>query len=79
VRRADGRCPALQHACIADHCAVEPGLPQYYGTRVDPATLRPCPVGRPGTADERRRDAGLGPPEEQLRRPSDGVWGPRET
>ncbi|MEU6277058.1 DUF6624 domain-containing protein [Streptomyces populi] len=76
---ADGRCPAAHHAYIADHCAVELGLPQYYGTRVDPATLRPYPVRRPGTVDERRRDVGLGPLEEQLRRLSDDVRGPRET
>ncbi|MET8135641.1 DUF6624 domain-containing protein [Streptomyces sp. NPDC006290] len=65
---ADGRCPALHHAYIADHCAVELGLPQFYGTRVDPVTLRPYPVRRPGTVDERRRDVGLGPLDEQLRR-----------
>ncbi|MHB9848461.1 DUF6624 domain-containing protein [Streptomyces krungchingensis] len=65
---ADGRCPALHHAYIADHCAVELGRPQYYGTRVDPATLRPYPVRRPQTLDERRRDVGLGPLDEQLSR-----------
>ncbi|WP_324608106.1 DUF6624 domain-containing protein [Streptomyces sp. 142MFCol3.1] len=65
---ADGRCPALHHAYIADHCAVELGRPQYYGTRIDPATLRPYPVRRPQTLDERRRDVGLGPLDEQLRR-----------
>lgn len=70
---ADGRCPALHHAFIADHCAVELGLPQYYGTRVDPVTLRPYPVRRPGTVDERRRDVGLGPLDEQLRRLREGV------
>ncbi|MET9903334.1 DUF6624 domain-containing protein [Streptomyces sp. NPDC006446] len=64
---ADGRCPALHHAYIADHCAVELGVPQFYGTRVDPVTLRPYPVRRPGTVDERRRDVGLGPLDEQLR------------
>ncbi|KAB1985836.1 hypothetical protein [Streptomyces triticiradicis] len=59
---------------------VVPGRPaQHYGTSVDPATLRPCPVRRPGTVGERRRDVGLGPLEERLRRLSDGVWGPRET
>jgi hypothetical protein len=70
---ADGRCPALHHAYIADHCAVELGLPQYYGTRVDPLTLRPYPVRRPGTVDERRRDVGLGPLDEQLRLLRDGT------
>ncbi|MGC4987170.1 DUF6624 domain-containing protein [Streptomyces sp. DT193] len=70
---ADGLCPALHHAYIADHCAVELGLPQFYGTRVDPVTLRPCPVRRPGTLDERRRDVGLGPLDEQLRRLRDGA------
>ena len=64
---ADGRCPAVHHAYIADHCAVELGLPQYYGTRVDPVTLRPYPVRLAGSVDERRRDVGLGPLDEQLR------------
>lgn len=64
---ADGRCPALHHAYIADHCAVEQGQPQFYGTRVNPVTFRPYPVRRPGTLDERRRDVGLGPLDEQMR------------
>lgn len=64
---ADGRCPALHHAYIADHCAVEEGRPQFYGTRVNPVTLRPYPIRRPGTLDERRRDVGLGPLDEQMR------------
>ncbi|WP_308013339.1 DUF6624 domain-containing protein [Streptomyces beigongshangae] len=64
---ADGRCPAPHHAYIADHCAVEQGRPQFYGTRVDPATLRPYPVRRPGTLDERRRDVGLAPLDVQMR------------
>lgn len=64
---ADGRCPAPHHAYIADHCAVELGRPQFYGTRVDPATLHPYPVRRPGTLDERRRDVGLAPLDVQMR------------
>ncbi len=44
---ADGRCPGPHHAYIADHCAVELGQPQFYGTRVDPATLRPYPIDGP--------------------------------
>ncbi|MFI1164689.1 DUF6624 domain-containing protein [Streptomyces sp. NPDC020801] len=64
---ADGRCPAVHLAYIADHCAVELGEPQFYGTRIDPVTLRPYPVRRPQTLDERRRDVGLGPLEEQMR------------
>lgn len=64
---ADGRCPALHHAYIADHCAVEQGQPQFYGTRVNPVTLRPYPVRRPQTLDERRHDVGLGPLDEQMR------------
>ncbi|WP_442812260.1 DUF6624 domain-containing protein [Streptomyces sp. NBC_00243] len=64
---ADGRCPALHHAYIADHCAVEQGQPQFYGTRVNPVTFSPYPVRRPGTLDERRRDVGLGPLDEQMR------------
>jgi len=64
---ADGRCPAPHHAYIADHCAVELGQPQFYGTRVDPATLTPYPVRRPGTLDERRRDVGLAPLDVQMR------------
>lgn len=64
---ADGRCPALHHAYIADHCAVEQGRPQFYGTRVNPVTFRPYTIRQPQTLDERRRDVGLGPIEEQLR------------
>lgn len=64
---ADGRCPALHHAYIADHCAVELGQPQYYGTRINPATFRPYPTRCPDTLDERRRDVGLAPLEEQMR------------
>ncbi|MEU3791604.1 DUF6624 domain-containing protein [Streptomyces fructofermentans] len=64
---ADGRCPAPHHAYIADHCAVEQGQPQFYGTRIDPATFRPYPVRLPRTLDERRRDMGLAPLDEQMR------------
>ncbi|WP_324609550.1 DUF6624 domain-containing protein [Streptomyces sp. NRRL S-340] len=64
---ADGRCPAVHFAYIADHCAVDLGEPQFYGTRIDPATLRPYPVRLPGSLDERRQDVGLGPMEEQMR------------
>ncbi|MFJ2262049.1 DUF6624 domain-containing protein [Streptomyces sp. NPDC087844] len=64
---ADGHCPAPHHAYIADHCAVELGQPQFYGTRVDPATCCPYPVRRPETLDERRRDVGLAPLDEQMR------------
>ncbi|MGV9344733.1 DUF6624 domain-containing protein [Streptomyces spiralis] len=64
---ADGRCPVVHLAYIADHCAVELGEPQYYGTRINPVTLRPYPVRRPETLDERRQDVGLGPLEEQMR------------
>nr|WP_309147838.1 DUF6624 domain-containing protein [Streptomyces sp. NTH33] len=64
---ADGRCPAVHFAYIADHCAVEQGEPQFYGTRINPVTLRPYPVRRPQTLDERRQDVGLGPLEEQMR------------
>ncbi|MEU7057207.1 DUF6624 domain-containing protein [Streptomyces sp. NPDC046197] len=64
---ADGHCPAVHLAYIADHCAVELGEPQFYGTRVNPVTLRPYPVRRPQSVDERRRDVGLGPLEEQMR------------
>ncbi|WP_282566320.1 DUF6624 domain-containing protein [Streptomyces ortus] len=64
---ADGRCPAPHHAYIADHCAVELGQPQFYGTRIDPLTCCPYPVRRPEGLDERRRDVGLAPLDEQLR------------
>jgi hypothetical protein len=64
---ADGRCPAAHHAYIADHCAVELGQPQFYGTRVNPVTLHPYAVRQPGTLDERRRDVGLCPLDEQMR------------
>lgn len=63
----DGGCPPVHHAYIADHCAVELGRPQFYGTRVDPRTLRPYPLRQPATVDERRRDVGLPPLGEQLR------------
>lgn len=64
---ADGRCPGPHHAYIADHCAVALGQPQFYGTRVNPATFRPYPTRRPDTLDERRRDVGLAPLDEQMR------------
>ncbi|WP_338120084.1 DUF6624 domain-containing protein [Streptomyces sporangiiformans] len=70
---ADGRCPALHHAYIADHCAVELGQPQFYGTRIDPATFRPYPIRCPETLDERRHDVGLAPLDEQLRMLRQGV------
>lgn len=64
---ADGASPTVHHAFIADHCAVERGEPQFYGTRVDPETFQPYEVRRPQTLDERRRDVGLGPLCEQMR------------
>jgi hypothetical protein len=64
---ADGACPAVHHAYIADHCAVELGQPQFYGTRVNPRTLHPYPIRRPQGVDERRQDVGLGPLGDQLR------------
>ncbi|MFJ9586094.1 DUF6624 domain-containing protein [Streptomyces acidicola] len=64
---ADGTCPAVHHAYIADHCAVELDQPQFYGTRINPHTLHPYPIRRPGTVDERRHDVGLGPLGDHLR------------
>ncbi|MFE6282125.1 DUF6624 domain-containing protein [Streptomyces sp. NPDC057877] len=64
---ADGRCPAIHLAYVADHCAVEQGQPQSYGTRIDPRTLRPYPLDDPDHVDERRRDVGLGPLQEHVR------------
>ncbi|MDG5805692.1 hypothetical protein P9869_24100 [Streptomyces ossamyceticus] len=64
---ADGRCPAVHHAYIADHCAVELSQPQFYGTRIDPGTLFPYPIRHPETVDERRRDVGLDPLSDHLR------------
>lgn len=64
---ADGRCPAVHHAYIADHCAVALSQPQFYGTRIDPGTLFPYPIRHPETVDERRLDVGLGPLAEHLR------------
>lgn len=64
---ADGRCPVVHHAYIADHCAVEQGRPQFYGTRVNPVTLRPYPIRHTATVEERRRDVGLAPLAEQMR------------
>ncbi|MEW2398931.1 DUF6624 domain-containing protein [Streptomyces sp. NPDC046862] len=64
---ADGACPAVHHAYIADHCAVEMGQPQFYGSRINPRTLRPYPIRHPQTVDERRHDVGLGPLGDHLR------------
>ncbi|MFR0355582.1 DUF6624 domain-containing protein [Streptomyces sediminimaris] len=64
---ADGHTPAIHLAYIADQCAVDLGQPQYYGTRINPSTLRPYPIRRPQSVDERRGDVGLGPLQEQLR------------
>ncbi|MFD9119775.1 DUF6624 domain-containing protein [Streptomyces bottropensis] len=64
---ADGSCPAVHHAYIADHCAVALSQPQFYGTRIDPGTLFPYPIRHPETVDERRRDVGLGPLTDHLR------------
>ena len=64
---ADGHSPAIHLAYIADQCAVDLGQPQYYGTRINPRTLRPYPIRRPQSVDERRGDVGLGPLQEQLR------------
>ncbi|WP_408647530.1 DUF6624 domain-containing protein [Streptomyces geranii] len=63
---ADGGCPAVHHAYIADHCAVELGQPQFYGTRIDAATLCPYPIRHPETVEERRQDVGLDPLAEHL-------------
>ncbi|UIX28842.1 DUF6624 domain-containing protein [Streptomyces sp. GQFP] len=63
---ADGGCPAVHHAYIADHCAVELGLPQFYGTRIDAGTLCPYPIRNPETVEERRQDVGLAPLAEHL-------------
>nr|WP_231905708.1 DUF6624 domain-containing protein [Streptomyces davaonensis] len=63
----EGRCSAVHLAYIADHCAVEQGQPQFYGTRVNPETLRPYPVRQPQTLDERRHDVGLRPLAEQTK------------
>ncbi|MGW0825407.1 DUF6624 domain-containing protein [Streptomyces sp. NPDC002845] len=70
---ADGGCPAVHHAYIADHCAVELGQPQFYGTRINPDTLSPYAIRRPQAVDERRRDVGLGPLAEHLRALREGV------
>jgi hypothetical protein len=64
---ADGHTPAIHLAYIADQCAVDLGRPQYYGTRINPATLHPYPIRHPESVDERRRDVGLGPLQDQLR------------
>ncbi|MBC2905271.1 hypothetical protein H4N64_27555 [Streptomyces sp. PSKA01] len=63
----EGRCSAVHLAYIADHCAVEQGQPQFYGTRVSPETLRPYPIRQPQTLDERRHDVGLKPLAEQTK------------
>lgn len=70
---ADGRSPAVHHAYIADHCAVEMGQPQFYGTRINPATLFPYPIRNPETVDDRRHDVGLGALTEHLRAVRSGL------
>ncbi|MFF6783563.1 DUF6624 domain-containing protein [Streptomyces sp. NPDC012510] len=70
---ADGHCPAVHHAYIADHCAVALDQPQFYGTRINPGTLFPFPIRHPETVDERRHDVGLGPLTEHLRAVRSGV------
>ncbi|MBP0459796.1 hypothetical protein JFN87_20195 [Streptomyces bomunensis] len=53
-----GQCPPIHAAYATDHCAVELGRPQPYGTRYTPLG-RPYPVADPDGVDARRVAVGL--------------------
>jgi hypothetical protein len=53
-----GQCSPIHAAYAADHCAVEMGRPQRYGTRYTPLG-RPFPVADPDGVDARRVSIGL--------------------
>jgi hypothetical protein len=53
-----GQCPPIHAAYAVDHCAVELGRPQRYGTRYTPLG-RPFPVADPDGVDARRVSIGL--------------------
>ncbi|WP_234434360.1 DUF6624 domain-containing protein [Streptomyces sp. NRRL F-5126] len=53
-----GQCPPIHAAYATDHCAVELGRPQPYGTRYTPLG-RPYPVADPEGVDARRVAIGL--------------------
>lgn len=53
-----GACSPIHAAYVRDHCAVEMGRPQPYGTRYTPMG-RPYPVDDPARVDERRLAIGL--------------------
>ncbi|MCF3962521.1 hypothetical protein L1885_12795 [Streptomyces fuscigenes] len=55
---AQGQCPPIHAAYASDHCAVELGRPQRYGTRFTPLG-RPFPVADPDGLDARRVSVGL--------------------
>ncbi|MGW2225637.1 DUF6624 domain-containing protein [Streptomyces formicae] len=62
----EGDSPAIHGAYIEDFCCVLEGRKQRYGTKFDPALLRPYPIEDPDDVDERRRAVGLPPLEDQL-------------
>ncbi|MCA1220435.1 DUF6624 domain-containing protein [Streptomyces sp. 8L] len=53
-----GQCSPIHAAYATDHCAVELGRPQPYGTRYTPLG-RPFPVADPDGVDARRVSIGL--------------------
>ncbi|MFD4480381.1 DUF6624 domain-containing protein [Streptomyces sp. NPDC058471] len=63
----EGDSPAIHGAYIEDFCCVLEGRKQWYGTKFDPTLLRPFPIEDPDGVDERRREVGLPPLEDQLR------------
>ncbi|MEW2548309.1 DUF6624 domain-containing protein [Streptomyces sp. NPDC047002] len=61
-----GQCPPIHAAYATDHCAVELGRPQPYGTRYSPLG-RPFPVADPDGVDARRAAVGLATMEAERR------------
>ncbi|WP_434598489.1 DUF6624 domain-containing protein [Streptomyces sp. A5-4] len=58
---AAGDCDPIHGAYIEDHCAVQEGRPQRWGTKIDPATLLPYLLEDPEPVVDQRR-AGIGLP-----------------
>ncbi|MFG3403825.1 DUF6624 domain-containing protein [Streptomyces sp. NPDC048142] len=56
-----GELPEILYAYVADTCDVALSIPQTYGTKVNPLTLRPYPVKDVDAAERMRADIGLVP------------------
>jgi hypothetical protein len=68
---ARGEAPALQAAMLEDRIAFFEGRPQKYGTQFDwdlDGRLRPLPIEDEAGVDDRRREVGLPPLAEGVRR-----------